>query len=386
MVKLAPIKISCTALTPIWTGDPDGKGGQILETGILGSMRWWYEMALRGLGIFICDPTQGGCTLKASAYKTNPDESLKGLCPACLLFGCTGWKRRFLLRVEFDLKELSAYEVQSLGGPSHSNVTWLKKTLNMETGNQLLPIGPFTITIQPHKNWEGDVKEQLIALFNIMSQLCGIGAKTQNGFGQFTLNDSKQKLELDIAKNHIQEFANRQSNGAKKNPDALYSLNQYWGYEVSNIDVNRLKSITPVKFLGEGGKNLCYPVAFDIRTSVKIGGRDLGIRQAYKAELKKQCKTPYKHGEKKTCSDCASKTTALFGNLARAGRIFVSHPIRRAGQTKGEIRVWGFTTQEFKETLATIIESQMEAFFGSDSDSIQKMTNPFANLGGTSNV
>ncbi|MCL6507327.1 MAG: type III-B CRISPR module RAMP protein Cmr1, partial [Bryobacteraceae bacterium] len=37
------------ALTPIWTGGIEGKGDRLVPTGLLGSIRWWFEVLVRGL-------------------------------------------------------------------------------------------------------------------------------------------------------------------------------------------------------------------------------------------------------------------------------------------------------------------------------------------------
>lgn len=73
-------------LTPIWTGDENRKKTTLRETGIIGSLRWWYEALIRGLGGSACDPTNTRCK----------DEDH---CDACELFGCTGWARKFKLQI-----------------------------------------------------------------------------------------------------------------------------------------------------------------------------------------------------------------------------------------------------------------------------------------------
>lgn len=73
--------------TPIWTGDEDRNNTALRETGIIGSLRWWYEALVRGLGGTACDPTCNEC--KNDSH-----------CDACELFGCTGWARKFRLEVE----------------------------------------------------------------------------------------------------------------------------------------------------------------------------------------------------------------------------------------------------------------------------------------------
>lgn len=85
------------ALTDLWTGSVTlrEENGQIKEktgadrlitTGLLGSIRWWFEVLVRGLGGHACDPTDTKC------------EGEKH-CAVCELFGCTGWARKFRFNV-----------------------------------------------------------------------------------------------------------------------------------------------------------------------------------------------------------------------------------------------------------------------------------------------
>ena len=85
-------------LTPIWTGDADGKSTTLRETGIIGSLRWWYEALLRGLGGTACDPTSDHRCQLSGKEKTER-ERISKMCPACYLFGCTGWARKFRLHI-----------------------------------------------------------------------------------------------------------------------------------------------------------------------------------------------------------------------------------------------------------------------------------------------
>ena len=52
-----PITFRVKTLTPLWTGGSDGKMDRVHETGIIGSIRWWYEVIARGLGYYVCEPT-----------------------------------------------------------------------------------------------------------------------------------------------------------------------------------------------------------------------------------------------------------------------------------------------------------------------------------------
>jgi len=51
------MQIKIKTLTPLWTGDANGNCETLKETGIIGSLRWWYEALVRGLGRYACDPT-----------------------------------------------------------------------------------------------------------------------------------------------------------------------------------------------------------------------------------------------------------------------------------------------------------------------------------------
>jgi CRISPR-associated protein Cmr1 len=83
------MKIELKTLTPLWTGGVDGRCDRVHETGIIGSLRWWYEAIVRGLGGWACDPTDD---------RSCPDKQGKR-CAACELFGCTSWQRKFKLHI-----------------------------------------------------------------------------------------------------------------------------------------------------------------------------------------------------------------------------------------------------------------------------------------------
>jgi CRISPR-associated protein Cmr1 len=76
-------------LTPLWTGGIDaGQADRIHETGLIGSLRWWYEAILRGCGVQVCDPTTHNCTG----------------CPVCQTYGMTGQRRQWRFTVQGNYK------------------------------------------------------------------------------------------------------------------------------------------------------------------------------------------------------------------------------------------------------------------------------------------
>ena len=84
------------ALTPIWAGDASGQPGHFIPTGLLGSLRWWFEVLVRGLGGHACDPTAP--EVRCPDNRKNPGDRGHH-CVVCELFGCTGWARKFRLMV-----------------------------------------------------------------------------------------------------------------------------------------------------------------------------------------------------------------------------------------------------------------------------------------------
>jgi len=131
--------VKIKALTPIWTGDENGECKTLRETGIIGSLRWWYEALIRGLGGSACDPTNEStrCNLEQNKFKKaissgkSIQEALdEQLCPSCQLFGCTGWARRFRLEVDTDNNEI---ELRFIELREVKDIEWvlLNKTLQI---------------------------------------------------------------------------------------------------------------------------------------------------------------------------------------------------------------------------------------------------------------
>lgn len=91
---------TCRALTDIWTGDANGKPERLITTGLLGSIRWWFEVLVRGLGGSACDPSNTKCQGKKH-------------CVVCELFGCTGWARKFRFDVLGEDEKLQQKQIQA---------------------------------------------------------------------------------------------------------------------------------------------------------------------------------------------------------------------------------------------------------------------------------
>lgn len=90
------LSITLRTLTPLWTGNVDGTCDRLHETGLIGSLRWWYEALVRGLDGYACDPTSDQ---RCECDPKKPEPPEKQMCAVCYLFGSTGWARRFRLKI-----------------------------------------------------------------------------------------------------------------------------------------------------------------------------------------------------------------------------------------------------------------------------------------------
>lgn len=163
------ITVSLNLVTPLWTGDDQRQSHRTRETGVLGSLRWWYEAILRGVGLYACDPSEAPCIYDA-------DKELSSVCLACQLFGCTGLGRRFRLLVNGGGDAGDPVEVR-LKHPAKRN----------HRGWRIPPkvAGPLKLTILSLQR-EGLTtfnKSAIYYTLQLISRYGALGAKTSHGQG-----------------------------------------------------------------------------------------------------------------------------------------------------------------------------------------------------------
>lgn len=182
------IELKCETLTPLWTGGAERGVDRVHETGLLGSMRWWFEALLRGAGTKACDPTAHTCP--------EPDGSI---CEACRVFGTTGWRRRFRLTV-IDDERLQNQTVGDIvanraAGNGKGNAKWYFDGEEGVRANKSLredkpKMGFFTLRLDDLDSRTGadhfDL-EVIAGLLQFMADWAGIGARNQMGFGRFRI-------------------------------------------------------------------------------------------------------------------------------------------------------------------------------------------------------
>ena len=185
------LEIRLGTLTPLWAGGvAAGKVDRIHETGILGSLRWWYEAIVRGLGGEACDPSTGKCRFDAEAYeKSQADDERQrlrdaGLCDVCQVFGATGWRRRFRLEVMQDKASLAwtpPPDTLNIRPPEHTRGWYLPPGW----------VGQITLRL----TGDDQTLALLTALLRFLERHGAIGAKPQLGYGVFRIIDIEGALQ-----------------------------------------------------------------------------------------------------------------------------------------------------------------------------------------------
>jgi len=169
-----------TIKTPLWTGDINTKSNSIQSTGIIGSLRWWMEAILRGMGKFTCDPAMDD---RCPNQVTKNNQKISQFCPTCLIFGATGMRRIFRLETNGGSKVFDGRAINIK--PPDRNRGWY-------LGSGL--IGEIDLNIV---SLDKVFDENFVLVpFVIASNWGGIGAKTQHGGGVVeTENEMELKLE-----------------------------------------------------------------------------------------------------------------------------------------------------------------------------------------------
>lgn len=189
--------------TPIWTGDIDSKSDSLQSTGIMGSLRWWTEAILRGMGKFTCDPVDDNSrssTKRCPIPKENKQD-IAQYCPACLIFGATGMRRIFRLHMNGGEKIFSGGSI---------NITPTGRNRGWYLGSGL--VGNINLdVISLDKNFEENL---ILVPLAIAAKWGGLGAKTQHGYGvvelenypEIKFDSFKETLKAVLKKERIEKL------------------------------------------------------------------------------------------------------------------------------------------------------------------------------------
>lgn len=338
-------------LTPLWTGDIDARSSVIRETGIIGSLRWWYEAIVRGLGGYACDPTGSG------KCEYDPDKKQKSLCPACYLFGTSGWARLFRLEIE-PLPLLPLHFRSRV----RANCAWLGRIFGGEPmgrghlpkiDNLVVLFGETVIHVSTRIQDDDYAIIQLISLFDFIARYGGLGAKLQHGFGQVRV-ESQEKL-AEISPKALKELKRHLNQGnfrKESNPPDLPTLTRFFSLAYS-LPTNSLKDfLDPRSHFGNlkaQNERRYIPCTFDLR--YKGDTSQMGFRQRLK-------------NQQWNCQ----KLTALLGETLTSkerlgSRLFMGMPY--AVDEAYELKVFGFVLPVVGEVddVVSELNEYMKALF-----------------------
>lgn len=189
-MKETALAFEMQTLTPVWTGNAVQQCDRLHETGLLGSLRWWFEVVVRGLGRRACDPTADG----KCEYKEK--DGVKGLCAACRVFGATGWRKLFRLEVDLEVDEESTLQ-PIMDSPEKSLLLPSGRYHDCRAGGwYILPAHHGTFSLKFHRRRVGGKEEEelfqlLLGTLRLIENWAAIGAKETAGYGVFEIVNSQ---------------------------------------------------------------------------------------------------------------------------------------------------------------------------------------------------
>ncbi|MFN3309480.1 MAG: type III-B CRISPR module RAMP protein Cmr1 [Anaerolineales bacterium] len=199
------LQVHPKTLTPIWTGGIDQTCDRLHETGLIGSLRWWYEALVRGLGGYACDPTSED---RCEYDPKKPDPPEKQLCAACYLFGCTGWARKFRFRVSDGQRLFYGQNVLIPSERKHPT-----KEVGRAGGWFVFSesrVGEIAFDLIPLR--DADLRP-IHTILSLIDRHASLGPKGASGYGVIRAEDVVSALDW------IERFDNRQHSRTNSLPD-----------------------------------------------------------------------------------------------------------------------------------------------------------------------
>jgi CRISPR-associated protein Cmr1 len=208
-----PIKLE--TITPIWTGGVDGKVDRLHATGIMGSLRWWYEVLVRSVGGTACDPTKHACLY-------NPPND--GLCDVCHIFGATGWARRFKVTISETNLQQRKPQNSTTGRQGNLEFSLSPEHPSPRNPKWYLPGDPLygdvklNITSTAPLDKSGNYLDSKIigSLIQFIADWGSIGAKPQLGLGVVSVAERQSLVPLI---NHLKQIVERHEQNNDLNKD-----------------------------------------------------------------------------------------------------------------------------------------------------------------------
>lgn len=388
------LEIRLKTLTPLWTGGVDQTCDRLHETGLIGSLRWWYEALVRGLGGYACDTTADGrCEFDAKAYERakengKPDAEainagLHTVCPVCYLFGITGWARLFQLRAE-TVPTTHLHFRTTLP----MNKGWLKRVFGgkkQDIDSVQVPYGDLQLRFIPRRYDAEYAKSQLALILRIAAKYGGIGARLQHGFGQFvfpeTLKEDDPGEALRELQDKIQMGVLRSNGPTISTPFDLRNFVSL-SFEVGKEQLAAFK--TTDAHIGNASKiseERYIPCVFDLRYK---GKEKWGMRQWLKGQGWKETTNPKSLEELDVLLGPRSQwgrgrnQRKIDEDFRTASRVFFGMPYQK-DKNVYILRVWAFWPPELEhrlrdvQSLGALLEKYIQHVFKDTAKEVSKV-------------
>ena len=273
------LTIKLTTLTPLWTGGADGESHRLHITGIMGSLRWWYEVLVRGVGGHVC-------SMNNPCIYDKQEEPYQGLCGVCRLFGATGWARRFKLIVSeenlhhekpsastIDRSDRRVFTL-SRDHPADHDPKWYLSSDPLYGDVELEVIATLPLEVKekgerpPVEEKEGQLLDPKVigALIQLIADWGSIGAKPQMGLGVVrVVNRQSTQPLLDHLKQLVEKHKNNNDKRDYHVYDELPSLH--------NIFFARVK-------VTSASEADTFDLKYDIRDMFRQAFKDVDLRHA----------------------------------------------------------------------------------------------------------
>jgi len=201
-------KAELNLVTPLWTGDATKEARHVEGTGIVGSLRWWYEALIRGMGGRACSPAEDPCKLNLKEFAKleqrgcrHADTGLclscervalgdSGLCPACQLFGSTGWAKTFHLMIEDTTRRGYPPTGKDKVHAERPNAQGKKPAYFFPPGR----VGFLSLNVLLRHPADEDTGRLLCGLLEFIRRNAALGAKTSLGYGLFDWENKPEEL------------------------------------------------------------------------------------------------------------------------------------------------------------------------------------------------
>ncbi|MCX7609755.1 MAG: type III-B CRISPR module RAMP protein Cmr1, partial [Anaerolineales bacterium] len=299
-----------------------GKVDRIHETGILGSLRWWFEVLVRGLGGKACDLSKGSCGFDEAKYRKSGAEDERqrlrdaGLCDVCQVFGATGWRRRFQVRVVDETQpDESVQSTIQVKKDSHTSTWYFPQNLDDKPRS-----GNFTLHIQSlDRAFSPDI---IAGLIQFIADWAALGARAQMGFG--VVEPVNGRLDTQQLCNYIVSVAGQQTY-----PD-LPSL--------QNIFLARIKSRNGKQFSATDTFTLKYDLRRLFANNQPLRHFIMGTVKDQRIAAKVKMSRPYNDGKEMRVWGWIPEQASVYqGSLNRNA---VVQAIHQHLQANYGIQVW----------------------------------------------